>query len=297
MTKLARVFLFAILVLILLALRGCQAELRVGTYNIRRFGKEPTDLARLTAIVRETGADVLAVQEIERAPALEDLAARLSTGGRSFRVRLSACGGASGMHVGFLYDETRARLIASRELPELDPTGAGACSTGERPGLAVTFAEARGGRAFTLLAVHLVAGGGSDRQQRRRAQWQLAHAAARALEADGLGPVAILGDTNSTGFLDDRGGERGFIEDAAERAHMEVVTRGLGCSEYYGPLEQGGPLVPSLLDHVVASRSLAHASARVHGHCAALGCKPVHTAPRDHATVSDHCPVTVDLTP
>lgn len=296
MTKLAHVFLVLLVVLLLLALRGC-GGVRAGTYNIRRFGVEPTDLPRLAAIVEESGADVLALQEIEAEAAPRALAARLSRRGRSFVVALSTCGGKSGMRVGFLYDETRVRLVGTREFRELEPEG-GACSTGERPGLAGTFADARTGRAFTLLAVHLQAGSAPDRLAIRKEQWRRALALVKRLEADGLGPVALLGDTNSTGFLDDRGGERTFILDSAARASVEVLTRGLACSEYYGPLEEGGPLVPSLLDHVVSSPGLARASSvRVHGQCAALACRPAATAPREHVTVSDHCPVTFDVTP
>jgi len=114
MTKLAHVFLVLLVVLLLLALRGC-GGVRAGTYNIRRFGVEPTDLPRLAAIVEESGADVLALQEIEAEAAPRALAARLSRRGRSFVVALSTCGGKSGMRVGSLYDEARVRLVGTRE--------------------------------------------------------------------------------------------------------------------------------------------------------------------------------------
>lgn len=118
---------------------------------------------------------------------------------------------------------------------------------------------------------------------------------ARRLESGGES-VAVLGDVNSTGFLEDRNGERTFIEEEAKRAGLDVMTRGLACSEYFGPLEKDGPLVPSLLDHVVGTPGFARrGSAKVHGYCAALACAPVLPAPEDFTMVSDHCPVTIDV--
>ena len=64
---------------------------------------------------------MLAVQEIQNERSLEDLARRLSTNARAYRVALSDCGGRSEMKVGVLYDENRAKVKATREYPELDP--------------------------------------------------------------------------------------------------------------------------------------------------------------------------------
>lgn len=276
---------------------GCdlRGPLRVGTYNIRRFGVEPTDMARLSEIVGDADADVLALQEIQTVDGTRELARRVSRGGRRYTYVLSSCGGKSAMHVGFLFDETRVRLVGTREYPELDPAGGGSCGGGERPGLAATFERPNTAtKRFTLLAVHLVAGGEPEKMARRREQWKRAHRIAGELGKEGL--VAILGDTNSTGFLDDRGGERSFIEDEAKRAGLDVTTRDLRCSEYFGPID--GQLRPSLLDHVVASPELAReGSVRLHGFCAELACAPTKDRPRDFVKVSDHCPVTLDVAP
>jgi hypothetical protein len=141
----------------------------------------------------------------------------------------------------------------------------------------------------------MIAGGGSDKIERRKKQWRDAHAIAKELGAEkGGGAVAILGDTNSTGFLDDRGGERTFILEEAEKNGLEVTTRKLDCSEYWGPIE--GKLRPSLLDHVVATPSMGRrGSVRLHGYCEKLSCAPTPTRPSDYDKVSDHCPVTLDL--
>src|SRR5699024_1114574 len=130
-----------------------------------------------------------------------------------------------------------------------------------------------GGAPLHLLAVHLTAGGAADKAARRREQWTRAHAIAAALRAGGARRVAIVGDTNSTGYLDNAHAERDFVEARARENAMEVATRLLGCSEYWPPRD--GVLEPSLLDHVVATPALARAgSVRVYGYCAALACAP-----------------------
>ncbi len=285
-----------IAILVLLAFRGChRGELRVGTYNVRRFGVEATDMKRLAELVSESGADVLALQEIERDGAVDDLTRRISGLGHAWRSVVATCAGKSTMRVGFVYDEARARLVRTREYPELDPSGNGACTDGERSGLAATFTPTRGGKSVTFLAVHFVAGGTEDRLLRRKEQWKRSIAIARDLEKEG--PVVVLGDTNSTGYTGDRGGERSFIDGEVARAGMTVLTKDLPCSEYFHP-DPEGPWLPSLLDHVVTTKDVTgHGSLAVHGHCRALACKPSATAPKDFETVSDHCPVTFELAP
>jgi endonuclease/exonuclease/phosphatase family metal-dependent hydrolase len=265
---------------------------RAGTFNIREFGVEPKDMDRLTAIVEGIDSDVIAIQEVQSEKAGQDLARRVSKGARRYTFTRSSCGGRSLMHLGFLYDTARVQLVSTKEYPELDPEGDGACSTGERPGLAGLFE--RDGKRFHLLAVHLAAGGEREKMQRRRVQWKRAHAIAAKLKE--TAPVAILGDTNSTGFLDDKGGERTFIEDEAKKNALDVSTRGLRCSEYFAPAE-AKQLIPSLLDHVVVSPELVKKrTVRVHGYCEELACAPTKDKPADYVKVSDHCPVTFDLT-
>jgi endonuclease/exonuclease/phosphatase family metal-dependent hydrolase len=268
-------------------------SLRVGTYNIRRFGVEPTDMKRLTAIVEDARVDVLGLQEVQRPEKVGDLAGLLSHDGHRFAYVLTKCSGKSEMHVGFLYDEARVRLASTREYPELDPGGGARCGD-ERSGLAARFEPVRGGRAFQLLVLHLVHGSERAQQTKRREQWGRAHRIAASLAKEG--PVAILGDVNSTGFLDDKGGERSFILDEAKRAGLEVPTSDLKCTEYFQP--KGQPFTPSVLDHFVASPGFVRARAvQVHAFCAELACATTASPPLDYTAVSDHCPVTLDVSP
>lgn len=272
---------------------GCfTPRLRVGTFNIERLGGkgQNTNFARAAALIAATEADVLAVQEVMTARAAKNLLARLP---RHFEMAVSNCGGNSEMHVGYFYDPDRVRLISTTEHQELDPDPSDTCAL-ERPGLSAKFERTDTGRAFQLLVFHLVP---YDKGMSvRRAQWRKAHVIAAKLAKDT--PVAILGDANSTGFLDDGGGERTFILDEAKKANMEVVTSPLACSEYYrrDPADPNQPLVPSLLDHVVATPGLTRRnSTKLWGYCAELACKVPSSDPEDFKTVSDHCPITIDL--
>ncbi len=275
-----------------------RGPLRVGTYNIRRFGVEPTDMKRLAEILEEARPDVLGLQEVQKVASVRDLALRISHDGRHYAYVLTKCSGRSEMHVGFLYDESRVRLVSTREYPELDPAAPDSCGV-ERSGL-VAKMERTGSSgegtaknpSFQLLVLHLIAGGEAGKQKKRREQWQRAHEIAAALAKDG--PVAILGDTNSTGFLDDKYGERTFILDQAKRAGLDVATSDMKCTEYFQPKNQ--PLTPSVLDHLIASPGLVRpGSVTVHGFCAELACRPTNIAPPDYTTVSDHCPVLSEI--
>ena len=257
---------------------------RIATFNIERFGapEKRTDDTRLVALLDSLDADVLAVQEIEDPRRLARVVERL---GR--RYALSQCGGASGMRVGFVYDPARVELESVREYPELDPRGEGACTRGERPGLVGRFSSASG--RFALLAVHLAARGDEEFANKRRAQWRRAIEIVSSLDV----PAAILGDTNSTGWLDDKYGERSFIEGLLRAANLRLVTGELGCSEYW---EHDGRLEPSLLDHIAVTAGFPARAAAVHGYCAQLACRAIDAAraPDDYRAISDHCPVTAE---
>jgi endonuclease/exonuclease/phosphatase family metal-dependent hydrolase len=273
----------------LLGVRSCacsDAPLRLATFNIERFGapEKRTDTDRLVAILGGLDADVIAVQEIEDPAQLERVAARL---GR-YTAAVSRCGGGSNMRVGFLYDGARMRVESLHEYPELDPRGEGACTRGDRPGLLARFVSS-GGEHFALLAVHLTAHADEEFARKRRSQWRRAIAIAR----DAGVPTAILGDTNSTGWLDDRHGEHRFIEEELAGAGMKLLTGKLACSEYFTRDQR---LVPSMLDHVAVTAGFPASRAALHGYCRELACReiPAGDAPSDFAQVSDHCPVSVE---
>jgi len=124
---------------------GCfERPLRVGTYNIEQFGnkRQKTDIDRLVTIIAKADPDVLAVQEIQNARSLQDLAKRLSQGRRSYKIALSDCGGGSEMKVGVLYDENRTKVKATNDGSNLHIDRPGARSDDRTLGGAARKSEA-----------------------------------------------------------------------------------------------------------------------------------------------------------
>ncbi len=264
---------------------GCGGSTAVATFNIRDFGPE-TDMKRLTALVQEVDPDVLAIQEVQDPRKPASLARALSTGDRRYAATVSRCGGK--LRLAVLHDATRVRLTGTEEVPELDPDR-GRCDEGDRPALVARFE--REGKAFRLVVVHLAAGGERERVERRKEQWRKIHALVARLRAASSDPVVVLGDVNSTGYLDDAHGERTFLRESTKAAGLALETDGLACTEYFRTGDR--ELSPSVLDHVVATPgAVRFATPKVHGYCAELACRRHRgDPPRDHATVSDHCPV------
>lgn len=282
--------------------RECRssAPFRITTYNVRFFGREPTDIARLASVVAASEPTVFAVQELVDNRAMQSLLGELSRNGHRYQAVTAQCGGRSGLRVAFVYDTTRVQWDHSREYPGMDVERGGSCSDGDRAALAGTFyrLDSRGNRRekLTLLTIHLAAMATEDRVALRRVQWKRVYAIVEHLKREVGGSVVVLGDTNSTGWLDDAQGERTFILEQAAQHQMQVQTMGLLCSEYYQ--DPSKAYVPSMLDHIIAPAGLMNpATARVHGYCAAQQCRPLGqtTPPVEYQTVSDHCPVSVDL--
>ncbi|MBL8605819.1 MAG: endonuclease/exonuclease/phosphatase family protein [Myxococcales bacterium] len=263
---------------------GCMRTTNVATYNVRDFGPQ-TDLARLTEIVSAVDPDVLALQEVAEPARVKELARRLSAGGRRYASTVSRCG--DKLRLALVYDTAAVKLTSTEEIPDLDPNKGG-CDGNERPGLVARFE--RDGRAFRLLVVHLAAGSDPARFAKRKEQWRRVYALVAKMRRESSDPVIVVGDVNSTGYLDDANGERSFVRDSAKSEGLSLESDGLGCTEYFGPR---GRLSPSLLDHVVATPgAIRWATPRVHGYCPALRCEPHQgEPPRDFTAVSDHCPV------
>jgi endonuclease/exonuclease/phosphatase family metal-dependent hydrolase len=274
----------------------------------RADGPHATDREFLACAIAALDVDVLAVQEFVQDPegrgALLDVIARLDqlSGGR-YRAELDDCTGSRFQHVGFLFDSRRVEVTGARAIAAFNP-GRSACDRSLRPGYAVS-ARFASGPDLQLLTVHLDSGE-TPRDFGHRAQFgaafQLAQAELFGAQAEDR-DLLVLGDFNSMGCSDcvprvSAQEELARLDaEAAARALTRVPPRAdLACSHYH----RGEP---ALLDHVLARSGMEElpkgARVEVHGPCAELACGKV---PRGEAgayleTLSDHCPVVVELLP
>jgi endonuclease/exonuclease/phosphatase family metal-dependent hydrolase len=282
---------------------------RVGAWNLRWFpdgrpgNAKPdggTDLEWLACALALLEVDVLAVEELKygaRAEqALATLRARLGAlRGTSFRSVVDDCPRSSSQHVGFLFDERRAKLSKQATLSELNPHGE-PCKDQLRPGLAAYFGFP-GGLDLWLVAVHLKSGPHArDLELRDRSFAAFTAAAAAARKLDDDADVLLLGDMNTMGCescapVVSAAAELSRVDARLAAAAFRRVPSEPGCSHFFSGKS-------TLLDWAAASSLAELPAARrvfVSGLCDELEC----VAPRaEHAAqrkLSDHCPLFVDL--
>jgi endonuclease/exonuclease/phosphatase family metal-dependent hydrolase len=266
----------------------------VGTFNIRLFPDRETAPDAVAERIVELGADVVMVQEIRDPVVFAGvlLAASAATG-RRYQVALGPMCESSVLQVGVVFDADKLTVAARREQRELDPLGRCSCRIGHPPALLLVLDTAWGGR-LCAMSVHLQFGARRWQYRARREQWEELVASMVRVEAEFGGKIAVAGDFNSTGYLDDDRGERRFIHATCDAAGLVLATRGVGCTAYWQPNRRTRDYMPSALDHILL-REPAHGPAEPLGMCAALGGRsvPGHQHNVDFHTVSDHCPVRV----
>lgn len=279
----------SILLLGAAALGGCSEPVTVASFNIRFFPEPSTDVALVAERIASLDASVIAVQEIRDADAmramLEDASRRAD---REYALLKGPCGG-EGRRIttGVIYDARQWAVVEHTGYPDLRPDGA--CV--RLPGTLAVL-EDDDERRLAVLSVHLQPfPRGFDE---RREQWGRVLERMDEIERRHPStPMLTLGDFNSTGFRGEPEAERGFVEDAVERAGHALPSAELECTAYWRPGRDRGPYQPSHLDHVVAAGGRWEAGVR--GMCERLRCRPTEADAMDPelASVSDHCPVVV----
>ena len=282
-------------------------RLRVAAWNIEWF-PDHTDIGWLACAIAWMNLDLLGIVEIRdgegaRARMGELLAELERLTGEPWQVDLQRCGARSSQHVGFLWNAARLRLLAADDAWPLNARARGPeepCAGWLRPGRHGYFAPAHGpGAGFHAIVVHLKSGATeAAAAERAQALGQLAEATA-SLGSDGA-RVLLLGDFNTMGD-GGRGSAEAEVRGLARLASASALglrqeTTAPACTEYYRG--KGGRL-----DHVLASRAMGTIEpegARVSGYCAVASCAPISPwrageRPAAYASLSDHCPVVVEI--
>ena len=269
--------------------------LRVVTWNLENFEGRASghDLARIREVIDALDPDVLAIEEVKDGSALAALLP-------DFDLLVSDQGGGGDQHLAIAWRRDRVSLLAHEEHAELSLGGR------VRPALA-GYLRGRDGPDFWLVVVHLKAM--PDGLALRREQWPMLGDVAeqlgeRAVEQGVDHDLLIVGDFNTTG---PRGAgpavEQRELGEVLARAGLRRLPSASGCTAYYDGDRRDAWKQASEIDLIWARdlrESLTTDTKVVSGtHCSAWRCRdfrstaayPVH----DYESVSDHCPVVVDL--
>jgi endonuclease/exonuclease/phosphatase family metal-dependent hydrolase len=250
--------------------------LRLATFNIKNFPQDRRQIDGAFAEIRGLGASFVGVQEISE-PALfaREATSRLGPRWQFVSIDTKPVGQEpAGHHNGVLFDGARWAFAGMRVF---DGTRVG---TRHKPTLEVRLR--RGDRFLRVLVVHFKSG--TAGRIVRAAQHVALRQIVRDVQKSGE-PVVLLGDFNAT-EADDR-------EDLATLAKLTKLawaTEDLACSAFWSR-DDGCPR--SRLDHVFTWTPPIHVHAA--GACASEGCDWQASCPIYARTVSDHCPVVVDV--
>jgi endonuclease/exonuclease/phosphatase family metal-dependent hydrolase len=263
-----------ILALLLIACRREPPALRLATFNIEDFPKNPAQVRGAFDELLATHAEIIAVQEIDD-PALFARAAH-ERFGRQWQFVPSAWTQPEehSRHLGVLFDTTRWQLAGTTL--HTDTT----LGVQHKPTLEVDLLPVGGGDVIRVLVVHLKAG--SDGHDIR--MLQLA-ALGRILDRLPAGShTVVMGDFNAT-----EDGDRTAIARIAGR-RLTWATQSLACSAFWRR-EDSCPR--SRLDHVLTWRAPHEVEAL--GACKRDGCATQNSCPLYATQISDHCPVAITL--
>lgn len=249
--------------------------LRVASFNIEFFPQNDRQVREAFRVIETLEVSALGVQEItDTRRFAREATERL---GRSWKfVHQEAGGGArSKLHIGVLYDDRvyELRSVTSRRGTRVDHK--------THPTFQVDLRERTTGSALTLLVVHFkaMAEGRATRAKQFLALGSIISAVHRRTRR-----IVVMGDFNAT-----EPGDRDDLRALAERTTLEWATEELACSAFW---ERENDCPTSRLDHLLSSVTPSNVAAR--GGCEA-GCEDRSSCPVYRQTVSDHCPVVLEL--
>jgi endonuclease/exonuclease/phosphatase (EEP) superfamily protein YafD len=241
------------------------APLRVATFNIEDFPRDAAQVDGAFALIAETRAQVIALEEIHDARVAAAAAARWLGPTWIFE--------SAGTTNGVLFDTRAFALAAAIVHRDTVIDGRG------KPTPELVLHPRGGGDDLHVFVVHLKSGA-DGRPLRAR---QLA-ALTALLAAQPRAHTIVLGDFNATG--DD---DRRDLAALARAADLAWATEPLACTAFW---RRDDDCPTSRLDHAFTWR--AASDVRAGGACED-GCERRDRCPAYRDDVSDHCPVSMTL--
>jgi endonuclease/exonuclease/phosphatase family metal-dependent hydrolase len=283
---------------ILLTAQVANAGLKVGTYNIRTFDSSPgmTNKPELVKILKKLKFDILAVEEIINDKSFKSL---IKKSFKDHKVIMSRCGGAGRQKIGFVYNTKKLRLISHKE----DGTISGSSTRDEegcaslRPAFIGNFREISTNKYFSIVGVHLKAGGSPRSYERRARQYKILEKLIAELKTKRRNnQVIVLGDFNTTGYVHRDEDFQGFSE-MVSKVRFTSTAEKLDCTSYWTGMDRTDNIEESsILDHIIYPKKFLgykRTFTKVGTHCAKVKC--AFTSEEElgssYKQVSDHCPV------
>lgn len=279
----------------------------LATYNIRNFslanvkgeGKRhifKTNLQELKKNIAQTNADLISVQEIRDPSGLKLF---IKENFPQYTTVLSECGGRSKQRVGFIFNHNTLNLINFAESQEVNPENS--CFGGVRPVAIGKFYHKKLNLPFVAMTVHLKAGGRKKQTTLRHRQIGILSKIIQRLYSQNERNLVIMGDFNTTNYLLRNNFYQNFIR-FVERNNLVDFAEGVNCSSYWWGGVNDGVQYPSLLDHIIISKSFFNNFLEYNvtplAHCQKKLCQ--HSLESElgihFKEVSDHCPIKTSLT-
>lgn len=254
---------------------GQPETLRIATWNVENFPKNAATPQLLAESILALELDLMAIQEVADEDAFWDLVEDLPLYAGTLSPHEYFDG--SYQKVGFLYRSDKLQVGNIRVLFDHDGFSF------PRPAYQATVTSRTTGADFFAITLHLKAGRGNDNRERRiSAAQELADHALKLATTDD--DIVLLGDFNDV--LTSNAGRSVF--EPFLSAGFDIVTDELSDEGAYS-------FVPSMvmLDHIVASSALTGEIVSESDSIPQLD-----FAIRNYdASLSDHLPVTFDITP
>lgn len=276
------------------------ASVTFSTYNIRTFDKSQsyTNKQELKNILTKLRTDFLVVQEIVNTSSFLEFIKKEFP---HYKAVLSNCGGRGRQKIGFVYHKEKfklKKLYEDRRLSHLSSikikTGCGRL----RPALVGEFVQLKTNNSFVAIGLHLKAGGTLKSYRERAKQYKILARIVHELKTTNHKDILILGDFNSTGFIDFDEDYKNF-DYMLKKVQMNSSSEGLRCTSYWtGKNRRDGIEESSVLDHILYENSFLNnlkIRVKLSSHCKKVLCEHVHSRELgvSYSEVSDHCPVSI----
>lgn len=293
-----------VLILALLFSFSSQAFIKLATYNIRNFDYDErddihTNKTKLKDIISKASPDLMAVQEINNTSEFKRF---LRNNFSQYSVVFTNCGGSHGQKLGFVYNHYKLgvqRFYEDMRVSNPNNPNQSTCA-GSRPLGIAQFRMLGNNSKFVAIAVHLKAGGQDRSIEKRFKQLEILKNVISDIRRTGFDKFVVMGDFNSTEYIFKSHQYRRF-NSLIESAGLMDLTQDVGCTSYWWGGVEDGKEYPSILDHILVSKSLyyerPYEKAKPMAHCKKVSCREVPTdlLGMTYGQVSDHCPIVANL--